>query len=231
MSSANKITFVTEDLPPLQIENPHTAHSGAMVQLVNELIKELKLDADIVFMPWARAYNIAQNTENIFIFSMLRSNDRESLFQWVGKIYTIRAHLASLAKKEITINSIEDAKPYKVGVIRNALAQSYLQQLGFKDNKNIYANPSYKALWSNLLNGNTDLVFTNNIIWGPQVAEAGIDPKDIKLIFEIKDYASDMYLASSKTTDPILVKKVTLALEKIKADGRYDKIIKQWQLF
>ncbi|WP_286234379.1 substrate-binding periplasmic protein [Thalassotalea sediminis] len=229
-TGANEITFVTEDLPPLQINNHNATHSGAMVELINELIKELNIKANIVFMPWARAFNIAQNTENVFVFSMLRSADRESLFQWVGKIYTIRAHLASLANKHITLNSIEDAKAYKIGVTRNALAESYLKKRGFIENKNVYASPTYNALWSNLLNGNTDMTFTNNIIWAPQVTKAGVDPKSISLIYEITDFASEMYLAASKTTDTALVKKAAIALEKIKADGRYDKILKKWQL-
>lgn len=229
-SLAQQVTFVTEDLPPLQIKTPGTAPTGAMVDLMNMIIDDIQLEASIVILPWARAYNMAQNTRNTFIFSILRSEDREDLFQWVGHIYTIQAYLATLAKNNIQINSLEDAKRFKIGVTRNALAETYLKQIGFITNKNIYASPTYGALWNNLLNGRTDMTFTNHIIWAPQVTKAGIDPSEIKLLFKVNQFASDMYLAASKNTDPLLVKKVQTSLEKIKADGRYDKLLEKWQL-
>ncbi|GHF98948.1 substrate-binding periplasmic protein [Thalassotalea marina] len=229
-SNAQHITFVTEDLPPLQINTPGSEPTGAMIELINLIIDDLQLDASIVILPWARAYNIAQNTENTFIFSMLRSKDREQLFQWVGHVYTIQAYLAALSNKNISIASIEDAKKFKIGVTRDALAETYLKKLGFINNKNMYASPTYSALWHNLLNGHTDMTFTNHIIWAPQVEKAGINPSEIALVLKVKDFDSQMYLAASNTTDPSLVNKVKISLEKIKADGRYDKILEKWQL-
>ena len=230
-SLAHNVTFVTEDLPPLQIAGKNSQPTGAMVDLIKEIIKEANFNASVISLPWARAYKTAQNSENTFIFSMLRSKEREALFQWVGQIYTIRPFLAGLREsRDIDIDSFTEAKPYKVGVIRHALSETYLLDNGFVINENIYTSQSYSSLWHNLYNGYTDLTFTNHIIWKPQIIKAGLDPKQIKLITDINGFSTQMYLAASKKTAPELVKNAQTALKNIKADGRYDKILEKWQL-
>lgn len=229
--SANTVRFVTEDLPPLQIENGQHKPSGALVELVELLITESNLNAHIEIYPWARSYELAQTNKNTFIFSMLRSEERENNFHWIGKLFTIRSYLASLKNRDdILVNSVEDAKKYTVGSIRHDLAESYLLKKGFEADKNLYVSSKYPILWNMLYSGRTDIAFTNSIIWQHEIENAGLDSKQLKLIFEIPDFASDLYLAANIEMDKALIEKVKTSLESIKSDGRYDKIIAKWNL-
>jgi len=229
--SAQKITFVTEDLPPLQIEQQNQAPTGALVELVNLIIKEANLTAEINIYPWARSYELALNNPNIFIFSMLRSEERENKFHWIGKLFTIRSYLASLkSRTDIKISDINDAKHYSVGSIRHDLAESYLLQKGFVPKKNLYVSSKYPILWEMLYSGRTDLAFTNSVIWQHEITQAGLDASQIKLVYEVPDFASELYLAASLSTKPEILNKVKTGLESIKADGRYDRLMTKWQL-
>lgn len=228
---AQKITFVTEDLPPLQIEHQDQKPSGALVELVNLIIEEANIEASIEIYPWARSYELALKQPNTFIFSMLRSEEREESFQWIGSLFTIRSYLASLkSRSDIKVNHIDDAKNYTVGAIRHYLAESYLQKKGFVLNENLYVSNKYPALWQGLYSGRTDLVFTNSIVWQPNIIKAGLDISQINLIHELPDFASELYLAASLSTDKSIIKKVKNSFISIKADGRYDKIMAKWQL-
>lgn len=230
-ATTSKIKFVTEDLPPLQIENENQSPTGALIELVNLIIKDADIDAEITIYPWARSYEIALNQPNTFIFSMLRSNEREDKFQWIGKLFTIKSYLATLqSNAEIKINTIDDAKRYSVGSIRHDLAESYLLNKGFIPKKNLYVSSKYPTLWSTLYSGRTDLVFTNSIVWRHEIIKASLDPEQIKLVYEIKDFASDLYLAANLTTDKALINKIKNSFAAIKADGRYDNIMTKWQL-
>lgn len=228
---AKQIIFLTEDLPPFQIQQVEKPPTGAMVEIIRLLIEEAGLDARIEVYPWARSYDLAKNSPNTFIFSMLRSEERERQFQWVGSLYTIKSYLAKLrSRKDITISNINDAKRYSVGTIRHDLAESYLLKKGFKANKNLYASSKYPVLWTMLYSGRTDVAFTNSIVWKQEIKAAGYNPDELTLIYEIPDVASELYLAASLSTEKQLIEKLKNSLISIKIDGRYDKILAKWHL-
>lgn len=230
-AQSQQITFVTEDLPPLQIEQRSGQPTGALVELIQLVIKEANIDAEIKAYPWARSYELALKTPNTFIFSMLRSEEREAKFIWIGELFTIRSYLAALkSRTDIKINSIEDAKKYTVSSIRHDLAESYLLKKGFTPNKNLYVSSKYPILWGALYSGRTDIAFTNSIVWRHELEVTGLNPKELAIVYEIPDFASELYLAANLKTDKSLIKKIISSLESIKADGRYDKVLAKWNL-
>ena len=228
---AEKITFVTEDLPPLQIEQGELPPTGAAIDIVNWLIKDANLDATIVFYPWARSYEIALNKPNVVIFSMLRSPEREPLFHWIGQIYTVRSFFASLkTRNDIRIDSVEDAKQYAVGTIRHDLAESYLLEKGFIPDGNLYISSKYTVLWQMLFSGRTDIAFTNSVLWRYEIEHAGLDPDKVELIYEIPDISSSLYIAASLRTSIKIVEKLKASLKKLLASADYQSILAKWQL-
>jgi len=227
---ATQLTIVSEDLPPLQFNNGDQPATGAMVEVVNLLMQEANYTADIYFYPWARSYKIAKQQQNTLIFSIFRDKSRELYFQWIGKIFTLESFLVTLKKRaDIKINSINDAKPYLVGSIRDDLAEHYLKKNGFKEKQNLYLNSAYPALWKMFYNGRTDIAFTNNT-WSFEIEHSGLDPKQIKVLYKIPDITSELYIAASLNTDKSIVIKLQKALKQIKADGRYQQILTKWNL-
>lgn len=228
----SSLRVVTEDLPPLQIEDSGSSQpTGAMVELVNLLLAEAKLEASVEIYPWARSYQIAQNEPNVLIFSMLRSSSREQNFHWIGKIYQINSFFMRLKSREdIKVNSMNDLKKYAVGAIRHDLAQDYLLDKGFTEDDNLYLSKRYDTLWGHLFQGRTDVVFTNSVIWQYETKQINQDPNRLVKALDITDFSSDLYLAASLKTSPETVEKLKKTLVKIKKDGRYQQIIDKWQL-
>lgn len=228
---AQRIQVVTEDLPPLQISSNTKAPSGAMVELVTLLMTEANLPYDLHVYPWARAYDQALKDPHTVIFSILRSESRENDFHWIGHIYTIKSYLAALeSRADIKVSSLEEAKHYIVGSIRHDLAESYLLNKGFVKDKNLYVSAKYPILWNMLFSGRTDLAFTNSIIWQHEVAKTGLNPEKLSLVYEVKDFSSDLYIAANKEMDAKIVRKLINALTVIKQDGRYQQLLAKWAL-
>ncbi len=228
---AQDFIFVTEDLPPLQIENKNTKASGAMVELIELIIKEANINARIEFYPWARSYDLALTRPNTFIFSMLRSIEREDKFIWIDKLFTLRSYLAALkSRTDIKINDISDAKKYTVSSIRQDLAEDYLLANGFTHKKNLYVTKKYNVLWQALYSGRTDLAFTNSMIWQHEITSSGLDASKLNLVYEIPNFASELYLAANSATESDVINRVKTSLASIKADGRYDKLLAKWHI-
>lgn len=226
-----KIHVVTEDLPPFQIDNGEFPPKGVSVDLVKLLLKEANIESQIELFPWARSYSLALNEPNTLIFSMLRSHEREQKFKWIAHLYTIKSYFAALkTRTDINIKTLDDAKHYSVGSVRDDLAESYLVSKGFIHDKNLYVTSKYPTLWQMLFNGRTDLVFTNSIVWQHEVKMIGLDTNKLTMAYQIPDFDTDLYLAASKNTDDVIVDKLKVAFARIVEDGRYQTILNKWQL-
>ena len=222
---------MTESLPPLQIVQQDGSISGAMVEVVKALLKRTNIDADIEVYPWARSYQIAQEPSNTLIFSMFRHKSREDKFQWLGKLLTLNSYLVSLkTKKDLNITSINDAKKYSVGSIREDLAEHYLRENGFIEGKNLYLSSNYNVLWHMLYSGRTDLAFTNGMLWQYELEDSNLDPAKIQFVYQIPSFASDLYLAASLDVDKSVVERIKTALYQIKASGEYQNILDRWNI-
>ena len=61
------------------------------------------------------------------------------MFKWVGEIYPLKDHLWALkSRNDISINSLEDAKHYLIGIPRSDNQHQYLTQQGFQSPKNLH---------------------------------------------------------------------------------------------
>lgn len=231
VSNAQSLKIVTEELPPLQITTDKGTYTGAIIEVVELLLKETSTNAKIEFYPWAHTYQIALSRPNTLIFSMLRDVSREEQFQWIGHLYTVTAYFAALNERnDIKINTLEDAKIYKVGTVRADLAQSYLIDKGFAPNKNLYVTSKYTKLWQLLYSGKIDVVLTNDFIWRYKIVNSELNPERTNLLYKIPNFSSELYLAASINTDKKIVDDFANALKQIKSDGRFLQIMKKWQL-
>jgi len=228
-SIASSVHFVTENLPPFQYVKEGKLTGGAMIELIEALIKEAKITATIDAYPWPRAYSIAIHQPNTLIFSMRKSASREKLFHWVGHLYTLRTQIAILSKRtDIKIKELEDINNYSIGVVRGDYDQLLLQHLGVADK--MYQGLSYKELWQMLGKERLDSIMTNPHTAKLMMKELNIDKEEITIPFVFDSTKDHLFLAANKQTEPLIIKKLTQALETLKANGTYQAILTKWQL-
>jgi polar amino acid transport system substrate-binding protein len=101
-----------------------------------EFINKLMLDAGIHYaiepQPFARALRTLETSPNAVLFPLMRTAERESKFQWIGLMAKRNYHLYRLkSRKDIVIQSLEDAKQYRIGVLRGDVRTDYLRSQGF----------------------------------------------------------------------------------------------------
>lgn len=98
----DEIRIVTEELPPYNMTQDGQI-TGMSTEVVQAVLKEVGMSAPIQSMPWARAYDIALNSENTLIYSITRTRQRENLFKWVGDIAPV--HWGSKPKSTESLRS------------------------------------------------------------------------------------------------------------------------------
>ncbi|MGD8344854.1 MAG: transporter substrate-binding domain-containing protein, partial [Desulfobacterales bacterium] len=77
------LTILTENLPPLNYVDDGVL-VGPSVEIVREIQRRVGSEEEIQVYPWARAYKMALENENVILFGMTYTKVRHDKFKWVG---------------------------------------------------------------------------------------------------------------------------------------------------
>jgi len=230
-SFSKEAIFVAEDLPPFHFLDENNQPTGVLVDVVKAIAQEANIDITIELMPFARCYQSTMNQADVFMFSLLKTPDRTPEFKWVGQTYKAKAYLVGLKDRtDIQLNHIDDAKDLVVGTIRGYHSEHYLKEAHFSTDKNLNLSVNYEQMWGMLFKKRIDLILTNFIALELEVESIGLNPDSIVPYLELDDFPNQLHIATSLTTSDQKVNLLKNALNSIKADGRYQKILAKWTL-
>lgn len=230
-ANEKSLIFVAEDLPPYHYLDAFNQPKGALVDVVNALEKYTKTRISIQIKPFARGYSQMEHKPDVFMFSLLKTPQREKKFQWVGQTYRIEAFLVGLkGRQELKIADLNEAKQYVVGTIRGYYSQHFLQDAGFNPEFNLSLSVNYQQMWQMLLKDRIDYILTNNVALDMELESIKVEQERIEQYLAVEDFPSRLYIATSKMTNKSLVKKLAVGLDKVKQSGEYKQVINRWGL-
>jgi polar amino acid transport system substrate-binding protein len=214
---AQNLAIYCEDDNPLQFYDHAGNLTGLTVELVREIQKRVGNRDAIQVVPWARGLDKLNNNPNVLLFSMARTPERDTLYQWIGPITAITYSLYVKAESLIKIESLEDAKKMKlIGVYRDDIRDQTLTRLGFG---NLDRASSNVSSFKKLMMGRVSAYADSKMGVENLARAAGFQVSDVKPAFEL--FKSQLYIAASKNTDPAIVVKWNTALEAMKSDKTF----------
>lgn len=215
------LLVVTELAPPNQVLIDGEVQ-GKGTQYIRDIFKQADLTPNIQMYPWARAYKVANELKNTFIYSLARTVEREDKFYWIGPVGRFELGFISLSvRNDIAINSIEQAKNYKIAMQRNDFSTQTLTKLGFE----VVLTSDIQKSYSLLLTKKVDLV-VDDPLYMQQISDyLKLEPTHLKFVYKIDELAIDAYLAANKKTDIHLIEALQTAFLEIKKNKGlpYDK--------
>ncbi len=218
------LLVVTENLPPYNYQEG-TAVKGVAAEVVQALLKEVGLQAEIQVLSWVRAYLKALKRPNVLIFSIIRTPDRETLFHWVGKISTTQSYFFKLAAREdIQINRLDDARPYLIGTWREDVREQYLLSRGFIKQKQLDSSGNPQQNIRKLMIQRIDLVVDTELSFYYQLKQLNYSPNLFTKALKLEAVSLPFYIAFSKQTSPDLVASFRNALKRVKRKGIFHAI-------
>ena len=220
---SQELTILTENLPPLNyVENGVLV--GPSVETVREIQRRVGSNEEIQVYPWARAYKMSLEQENVVLFGMTHTEVRHEQFKWIGPLATKRDILVAKKGSGIKINSLEDAKKVnRIGTLRDDTRERLLESLGFT---NLEPVSDEQLNAKKLVLGRIDL-WTYKIPGLRTVCElAGVDYNQVEEVYHLREINLD--IAFSKKTSDSIVEKWRNAFNEMLADGTLMKIRKEW---
>lgn len=229
-AAEERLQIVTEEYPPYNMTQ-NGKLTGLSTEVVQAVLKEVDLLGDIHVLPWARAYDTALNSENVLIYSIVRSPQREQLFKWVGVIAPTRWYLISLADRDIQLKDLDEARRYQIATVNNEAGEQFLIAKGFAVGRNLQSGNKYAFNYEKLKMGRVDLWLCTDLNAYYLVRQAGDDPaRMLSRALPLPELDSELGLSMAfgpKTPDA-LVERFRKGLEAIKKNGVYDGIQKKW---
>ncbi len=220
------LKLLTEENPPLNYTEGKKL-TGMGTEVVQEMGKRAGMKLDFEVMAWNKAYEKAQADKETCLYSTARLPNRENAFKWVGPIAVNKWGLFALGGFTPTIKSLADARPFRIGGVARDAKTEFLKQEGVtnilevEDDK---LNPGKLTL--NRKEAQKIDLWITSVANAKQVA-ARAKVADIKLVYAVRE--AESYLACSPRTSAATLKALADALDGMKKDGAYAKIIKAYE--
>lgn len=211
-----KIAIYTENSPPGNYI--HDGHlKGPAVRVVQEILRRLSINSPIEVVPWARGYHMAKTQPNVALFSTSRLPQRETMFKWVGPLYTQRWGFYARRTADMTIESMDAAQAVaRIGTYHEDAKEHYLKSLGFK---NLVSTNNNIGNVRHLMEGTIDMWVSSDFNMPYLVRFAGYDPRQLKLTLSFKTVGN--YIAFSRMTSDHIVARWQEVMDDIMRDGTW----------
>jgi polar amino acid transport system substrate-binding protein len=187
------------------------------------------------FLPWKRALNRAKRVPNVLFYSLSRSLERESQYQWLGEVSVYRKALFKLKKRPFSVEAIEDIKTkgLVLAVQNGGSDHSHFNSLGFKGNKNFRTYNNYQQGIKQLFKSRVDLIPLNILTAKRSACKLGLDGNQLEMVLTIDALSKPLWAVLSNGTDPLLVAEFQTAIENIHDTGLakryYQESMKLWE--
>lgn len=211
------LTYYTEQLPPYNYMENGTLKgiSVDLLEAVTEKMGKKVTREEINLVPWTEGYQAVLAGNNTVLFSTVRNPEREQSFKWVGPIYTYTNVLFARPNQEITIESPEDLKGYRIGVIVDDVAVQQLLDAGVNKSQ-LVQETNASVLVEKLDNGEIDL-------WAyPEEAGRYFSEQvtgnyySYKVVYKLQ--AQDVYYSFSKDVPDSVIQSFQQALDTLKQE-------------
>lgn len=197
-----------------------------------ELISKLMADAGQSYafepQPFARALKTLEATPNAVLFPLLRTPDREARYQWIGMLAKRNYYLYRLdSRKDIVIKSLDDARAYRIGVLRGDVRTDYLRAQGFTEgtHKGLDVANVAVSLLKMQQAGRIDLIVFSDEGVKLACEEAKVSCDSWVPAFRL-DMASNLWLAASPQMPPALFNSLRKSFQRQEDSGYVGKLMK-----
>lgn len=154
LEEAEGLSYLTENFPPYNYGQTGNL-SGVTIDILVQIFEDLNIDlgqGDFELTNWYDAYEKVQNEAGTVLFSMVRNDDRESLFKWLGPIAPHKEIIVSHSGAGIKIYNDADLNQYLIGVVIGYPSYGILRDKGV-DASNILEYETINELYQALING------------------------------------------------------------------------------
>ena len=222
-ATATDLRMLTDNHPPLHFQQGNEL-VGFGVDVVRTLAEGTGDHVDIEQAPLLRALQVAGTGSDTAVFTVLRTAERESHYQWVGPLLEVETALYVGPGKTQPLHSLQEASAVgRIALPRKWLAYNYLKKQGMS---NLYGVETPEQMMRLLRLGRADLIVADTLTIATLAHEVGLEPGELH--YQLPLMTQGAYIAFSPQTDAHLVARWQKAFEEMSRDGRLQQLKQRW---
>lgn len=218
LARAEPLVLLTENLPPfnMSVAGTNYARDDGVTGISSDILRAVCERAQvqcqqILRFPWQRVYQQTLDDAGYGLFSTARTAEREGLFKWVGPIASNEWVLFSKGDSSIQLNSLDDARRYRIGGYKGDAKTQFLLDRGLEVQTALRDSENVKKLER----GQIDLWVTSNQAGRFVARQEGLE--NLRVVQNL--HTADLYLTLNLQTPDELVQKLQSALDSLRAEG------------
>jgi len=210
-----QLTYLTEEWAPFNyLDGGRPAGIGVdMLEAVWRVMDVNRTRADVRIVPLADAFRQAQGNTGTVVFSIVRTPEREPLYQWAGPFTRSSFVLFAPVSRNITISSPGDLNRYRIGAVKDSIENSLLTGQGVEPSR-LVNGPIPADLLRMLERGQIDLWATGDLTGRYEMEKAGLDPANYGIVYTLS--TNDFYYIFSRDVPETLVSAFRQALAAVR---------------
>jgi polar amino acid transport system substrate-binding protein len=216
---SDNVIVVTENYPPYSYEQEGKI-TGTSTDIVKCIMDESGLEYKIEVLPWARAYEMALNRDDVLIYNIMRTPERETLFNWIALLGEAKFYLMGRSEENYEASLPQlIAKGYNATCVINDAACEWLRNAGFdKNHIEIVPDRMQSSEFKMVLFKRADFFVADPISLGYRLQQVNIPEQKFQKVLLIHEGQS-FYLAAGKRLKPEILERIEKARNRLKAKG------------
>ncbi len=221
---ATDVVIYTENYPPYNYLDEAGQVVGLATEKVQQVMDATGLQYDIRLVPWKRGIHHVETSENALVYSITRTPDRETRFQWLVPLAESNFFLFARQNdaRLITWEKVRNGD-YTGACVSNDLGCELFRWVGMPEANIIRVASNETADFRMVSAGRADMYVSDiNVNTRLRLAE-GFDPEQIKPVLRLEG-KSGFYLASGKKFDPAKRDLITNQYQQLMAAGQFSLV-------
>lgn len=222
-AQAGELRMLTDNHPPLHFQQGQRM-TGFAVDVVQALAQRTGDPVQVQQRPMLRALRDASEDADTAVFTILRTQERESHYQWVGPLMRTETALYTRNGDSTPVTDLHQTRG-QIAVPRKWLVYSYLKQQGLD---NLWGVDSPEIMMRLLQVGRVQYVVADTMSVGTFAAEEGLALDQLR--YQMPLMHQDAYIAFSPKVDARQVARWQRALDGMKHDGSLQQLKQRWHI-
>lgn len=220
---AGELRMLTDNHPPLHFQQGERM-TGFGVDVVEALAQRSGDTVQVQLRPMLRALRDAASDDDTAVFTILRTAERESRYQWVGPLMRTETALYTRNGDSPPVTDLHQTRG-QIAVPRKWLVYSYLKQQGLD---NLWGVDSPEIMMRLLQVGRVQYVVADTMSVSTFAAEEGLAFDQLR--YQMPLMHQDAYIAFSPKVDAAQVARWQRALDGMKRDGSLRQLMQRWHI-
>lgn len=220
---AGELRMLTDNHPPLHFQQGERM-AGFGVDVVEALAQRSGDRIQVQQRPMLRALRDASEDADTAVFTILRTAERETRYQWVGPLMQTETALYTRSSDDTPVSDLRQTRG-QIAVPRKWLVYSVLRQQGLD---NLWGVDSPEIMMRLLQIGRVQYVVADTMSVGTFAAEQGMALEQLR--YQIPLMQQDAYIAFSPKVDPAQVARWQQALQAMEQDGSLQQLKQRWNI-